>query len=221
VKRDNAKITLAVLFAISIAIANVTAAKLAYFDLPLIGGVAVPAGFVAFGAAFLFSDLMVEFYGKKYAYSVVNGTVLALIFAYGLIFLSISMPKAPFYGSHDAYVQTLSSGSAIVAASVITILISQHVDVRVFSFFKGLTSGSHRWLRNIGSTSVSQAVDTVIFITLAFSIIPAIQGGDPMWGKSLLMIIIGQYLVKIIVAFIDTAPFYLITGIKNGEIGVH
>lgn len=205
--------TLAVLFAVSIAIANVTASKLAWFDVPILGGVAVPAGFVAFGVAFLCSDLMVEFYGKEYAHKVVNGTLIALLFAYGLIFVSISMPVAPFYGVHEAYVTALSSSAAVTIASVVTIYFSQHIDVRIFSFFKKLTSGEHRWFRNIGSTSVSQAVDTVIFITLAFSFFPAIQGGEPMWGTALVLTIVGQYIMKLVVAGLDTIPFYAITTI--------
>jgi len=208
----NLKTTLTVLFGVSIATANVTAAKLAWFDLPLVGEVSVPAGFVAFGVAFLCSDLLVEYYGKDYAHKVVNSTVFALVAAYALIFISISMPVAPFYGEHEAYVTALSSSSAVIAASVITITVSQHIDVRVFAFFKSLTSGSHRWFRNIGSTGISQGIDTVIFITLAFAVFPLIQAGEPqMWGSALILTIVGQYIAKIGVALADTIPFYIIT----------
>ena len=209
------KETLAVLFAVSIAIANVTAAKLAWFSIPILGEVAVPAGFLAFAIAFLCSDLMVEFYGKDYAHKVVNGTILALIGAYILIFTAINMPVAPFYDAHEAYVTTLSSGGAIVAASITTIIISQHIDIRIFSFLNDITSGEHRWVRNIGSTGISQAVDTVIFIVLAFAVFPFLQGGSVMWGTALLLTIIGQYIVKLLVAVLDTIPFYIITSIKN------
>lgn len=211
------KHTLTVLFAVSIATANVTASKLAWFDLPLIGGVAVPAGFLAFGVAFLCSDLIVEFYGQDYAHNVVNGTVVALVAAYGLIYAAILMPVAPFYGGHEAYVSTLSASAAVVAASVITISISQHIDVRIFARFKSLTQGRHKWLRNLGSTSVSQGVDTVLFITLAFAVFPVLQGGEAMWGMALLLTIVGQYIVKLVVALFDTPLFYLISEVSDGE----
>lgn len=210
----NFKTTLTVLFGVSIATANVTAAKLAWFDLPFVGEVSVPAGFVAFGVAFLCSDLLVEYYGKDYAHKVVNSTVFALVAAYALIFISISMPIAPFYGEHEAYVTALSSSSAVIAASVITIIVSQHIDVQIFAFFKQLTSGNHRWLRNIGSTGISQGIDTVIFITLAFAVFPFLQSGQPqMWGMALVLTIVGQYIAKIGVALADTIPFYAITSI--------
>jgi uncharacterized integral membrane protein (TIGR00697 family) len=203
------------LFATSITVANITASKLAWFTLPLIGDVSVPAGFIAFGLAFLCSDLMVEYYGKEYAHSVVNGTVIALVFAYSLIYVSIQMPVAPFYTGHEAYVSTLTSSGAVIAASIITIMVSQHIDVRIFSYFKQITSGEHRWFRNIGSTSISQGIDTVIFITLAFSIFPYIQGGNVMWGEALLLTIVGQYIVKLVVAGADTIPLYVITTMKD------
>ena len=73
-------------FAGSIVLANVLAAKLTWIELPGLGGVAVPAGFVAFGVAYLASDLLVEYHGKEYAATVVNGTVVTLVIAYALVF---------------------------------------------------------------------------------------------------------------------------------------
>lgn len=211
----NTKATLTILFGVSIATANVTAAKLAWFDLPLLGGVAVPAGFVAFGVAFLCSDLLVEFEGKEYAHDVVNGTVVALVAAYALIYVSMLMPAAPFYEHAQAFDTVLGSGAAIVAASVVTIFISQHVDVRVFSSIHRATQGQHKWLRNLGSTSLSQAVDTVLFISLAFAVFPFLQGTDVLWGVPLLLTILGQYLVKLGVAALDTPLFYAVTAARE------
>lgn len=64
------KTLLSVLFATCLVVANVTAAKIAFFTFPIIGGVAIPAGFVAIGIAFLFTDLIGELYGKEHAIGV-------------------------------------------------------------------------------------------------------------------------------------------------------
>lgn len=211
------KPTLTVLLAVSIAIANVTASKLAWFDLPLIGGVAVPAGFVAFGVAFLCSDLLVEYYGPNYAAKVVSGTILALLAAYGLIWVSIALPSAPFYEQSSAFTAVLGQSGAIVAASVVTILVSQQLDVRLFARIQAWTEGRHRWLRNCGSTAVSQAVDTVLFISLGFAVFPLLQtGSTELWGTALLLTIVGQYVVKLAVAVLDTPVFYLVTEVVDG-----
>jgi uncharacterized integral membrane protein (TIGR00697 family) len=199
-------------FAGSIVLANVLAAKLTWFELPIIGGVAVPAGFVAFGVAYLASDLLVEYHGREYAASVVNGTVITLVLGYALIFVAIWMPTAPFYEGQAAFVSTLGGSALILLASVVALALSQHLDVRLFANLKRRTDGRHRWLRNCGSTFVSQGIDTTVFITLGFAIFPAIGlGGDPTWGWSLISIIVGQYIVKLGVAAVDTIPFYAIT----------
>lgn len=203
----NTKTTLTILFGTSIAIANVTAAKLAWFDLPLLGGVAVPAGFVAFGVAFLCSDLLVEFEGREYAHDVVNGTVVALVAAYGLIYVSVALPSAPFYGGTEAFESVLSSGARITVASIVALLVSQHIDVRAFAGLRDRTGARHKWVRNTGSTAFSQGIDTVVFITIAFA-------GTMAW-EAFALTIVGQYLVKVAVAALDTPVFYVVTAARE------
>ena len=101
------KATLMTMFAVSLAIANITAAKLAFFIIPVIGGVAVPAVFFAVGVAFLCTDLISELCGKGIARTVVNGSAVA----YGPIYGAIWMPIAPFYPVYDACVTTLGASA--------------------------------------------------------------------------------------------------------------
>lgn len=200
------------LFAGSVVLANVLAAKLTWLELPVVGGVAIPAGFVAFGVAYLASDLLVEYHGREYAASVVNGTVFTLAVSYLLVYVAIWMPTAPFYDGQTAFVATLGDSASIILASVVALAVAQHMDVRLFSALKARTAGRHRWIRNCGSTAASQGVDTIVFITLGFAIFPALGlGGDPTWGWALVSIIFGQYLVKLLVAIVDTVPFYAVT----------
>ncbi len=119
------------MFAGSVVLANVLAAKLTWIELPGIGGVAVLAGFVAFGVAYLASDLLVEYHGKEYAATVVNGTVVTPVIAYALVFLAIWMPTAPFYDGQEAFVATLGDSASIILASVVALAFAQHLDVRL------------------------------------------------------------------------------------------
>lgn len=211
-KSEDTRAIFTAVFAGSVVLANILAAKLTWVELPGIGGVAVPAGFVAFGLAYLASDLLVEYHGKDYAATVINGTVLTLVLAYALIFLAIWMPTAPFYEGQEAFVTTLGDSASIILASVVALALAQHLDVRLFANLKDRTGGHYRWLRNCGSTAVSQGADTVVFITLGFAIFPALGlGGDPTWGWALVSIVAGQYIVKLVVALIDTLPFYAVT----------
>ena len=210
----NLKATLTILLGSSIAVANITAAKIAAIPLPVMGEVTVPAGFIAFGFAFLMSDLITEFYGEDYAASVVNSTVIALIAAYVLVWIAVALPSAPFYDG-EAYRSVLGGSAAVVAASVVTLALSQRFDVWLFSRLKDYTNGQHRWLRNCVSTGTSQVVDTVVFITLAFAVFPALQGGEVLWGSALVATIVGQYVAKLVVAALDTPLYYAITTAVN------
>jgi hypothetical protein len=208
----NTKITLTTIFAGSIVLANVLAAKLTWVDLPIIGGVAVPAGFVAMGVAYLASDLLVEYHGKDTARSVVNATILTLSISYGLIWVSIAMPTAPFWGLQSAFVSILGGSASIVVASIIALAVAQHIDVSLFASLMNRTDGNHKWIRNCGSTITSQAVDTTLFVGLGFGLLPLLGfGGTAQTGVQLLSIIVGQYVVKVIVAVIDTVPFYILS----------
>lgn len=85
---------------------------------------------------------------------------------------------------------------------MVAYLISQHHDVWAFNFWKKKTKGKHLWWRNNASTLVSQFLDSVIFVFIAFygifDVVP---------------LIIGNYVVKIIIALVDTPFMYGISAL--------
>lgn len=205
------KYVLSIAFATSLVMANVLATKLAWFTVPFVGGVAVPAGFFAIAVAFLCTDLMSETYGKAVARKTVNGTVLAMGMAYILIQIAIWFQPAPFYGAQSAYANVLGGSSTVVLAAILTTLVSQHIDVTVFHYVRAYTDGHHKWARNLTSTGLSQLVDTTLFIVLAFLILPLIIGGSTVPVSAVGGMVLGQYAVKMVVAVADTPVFYLLT----------
>ena len=58
------------------------------------------------------------------------------------------------------------------------------------------------WLRNNASTMISQFFDTSIFFILAFSFV--------MPFDLIVKLIIGDYMIKLIMALLDTPIFYLL-----------
>lgn len=105
-------------------------------------------------------------------------------------------------------IQQLAFGA--VAASMLAYLLAQFVDVYLFHFWKSLTKGKHLWLRNNGSTMVSQIVDTtaVILITHFYARALPIIPDQPVWPQLLLYIATG-YAFKFAVALLDTPVIYL------------
>lgn len=200
----NLKYLLSGIFVGSIVVANVTAAKVAS-----IGGMVVPAGFIAIAIAFLASDLLSELYGPRAAHDTVNAAIGALVVGWALIYAAIWLPAAPFYTQQSAYAGILGSSNTIVLAGICTMLVSQHLDVRVFHEIRQRVSW--RFARNVGSTATSQFVDTALFVTLAFGVFPTFLGGMTMGANALWALIVGQYVVKVGVAVLDTPVFYAVT----------
>jgi hypothetical protein len=205
---------LTALFAGSIVLANVLAAKVAAIDFGLVT-VTVPAGFVAIGVAFLATDLLGELHGRDTARRVVNATIPVLAVAYGLVAVAIAFPVASVGVPQAAFATTLDSGAAIVLASLVTLFVSQHVDVTVFHAIRERTNGRHKWARNLSSTGISQLVDTVLFIGLGFVVFPALLGGTPLPLVAVPGLVVGQYVAKLAVAALDTPLFYVATWLSD------
>ena len=89
-------------------------------------------------------------------------------------------------------------------------LAAQFVDVYMFHFWKKLTRGKHLWLRNNGSTMVSQLVDTVavILVTHYYAKALPVDSAKPIFNQLLIFIVSG-YTFKLFAALLDTGPFYL------------
>ncbi|MBI1336436.1 MAG: queuosine precursor transporter [Phycisphaera sp.] len=100
-----------------------------------------------------------------------------------------------------------------VTASMIAYMAAQFCDVYLFHFWKKITKGKHLWLRNNGSTMVSQIVDTtaVILITHFYAHALPVNPDHPIWPQLGLFIATG-YAFKWVAAALDTIPFYLGVG---------
>ncbi len=193
-----------VLFATSIVVANVIAGKIVAFG----DNFMVPAAVITYAFSFLFTDIIHEKYGTKQAQQTVLLGFVAQVFASVMILVGQFLPAAPFAGeAQAAYDTLLGQNLRFVLASMAAYLVSQHVDVYLFSKLKNSTNNKHKWLRNNLSTIPSQLIDTSIFITIAFiGTVPNI------W-----IMIVSQFAVKMVIALLDTPLFYLFTRTKKGQ----
>ena len=188
-------------------VSNIIAAKVI-----VIWKLVVPAAIIIYPFTFLLTDIIGELYGKQEADRTVWYGFLASVFAMVMIYAGMLLPPAPFMQKQQtAYELLLGPNRRIVLASLLAYLCSQKHDVWAFHVLKHLTGGRHKWLRNNLSTMVSQFVDTVIFIGLAF------WGTVPHLGK----MILGQYVIKVLIALLETPLFYAFTmgRSSDGHIG--
>lgn len=119
---------------------------------------------------------------------------------------------APVLRDETLFGRLAASTRQAVLASMIAYLFAQFVDVWLFHFWKRVTRGRHLWLRNNGSTVVSQLVDTVCVVLVTFW--GAIVGGEVPFSQVLAWIS-GGYAFKLLAALLDTGPFYLLVGVLS------
>tara|TARA_B100001750_G_C15199538_1_gene442882 strand:- start:1 stop:612 length:612 start_codon:yes stop_codon:yes gene_type:complete len=190
-------VALSMIFASLILVANITAVKIIS-----IGPESIDAGIVAYPLTFLISDVISEIYGKRTATKIVWMGFAVNIMMVSLIFIVGKIPPAPFWIDQSAYDSILGSIPRIVAASMLAFLISQNHDVLAFDMWKRVTKGKYLWFRNNASTSVSQLIDTVVFVIIAFA-------GTYSWGTIWSMIWV-TYIIKLLVAVLDTPILYFL-----------
>ena len=196
-------IALAMSFATLLLVANIIAVKPVAF-----GGWVLPAGVIAYPFTFLITDTISELYGRRVATRVVwygFGLSAAMVI---LVYVARVLPAAVFWQNQDAYDSILGSVPRLVLGSMIAYLMSQHIDVIMFHILRHFTNSRHLWLRNTASTIISQSIDTVLFISIAFS------GSVPqsvLWNM-----MATQYVIKICIAFADTPLVYaLVASIRS------
>ncbi len=176
-------------------------------------GLAVTGGNALYGAVFLATDLLSEHFGKKDAQrSVMLGFFTMILFVVLTQVLLLFTPNE--YDYADEGLKTLFSVTPrIMLGSLLAYFIAQNIDVYIFEWIKNATNGKYLWLRNNGSTMISQLIDTLIFTSVgltAFSFLPfeGVIPTDIFWENVLF-----TYVIKLLVAGVDT-PFLYMSKLK-------
>jgi uncharacterized integral membrane protein (TIGR00697 family) len=219
------QVALIALFVTALVTAQVTAAKiLAFslpFSLPVTGAtLSLPGAALAYAVTFFASDCYAELYGKRAAQVMVNVAFVMNFVLLALVWSTILAPAAPTSIDPTQFRQVLGASTNIVIASLAAYLVSQNWDVIVFHRLREATDGDRLWLRNIASTASSQLLDTVIFVTLGFLVVPELLGvgvAPPL--PVIASLIVGQYLLKLLIALVDTPFVYAVVGVVRSRDG--
>jgi queuosine precursor transporter len=157
-------VTIAVFFVTTLVVSNVIAVKLVEIE-----GRVFPAGLVIFPLAYLLGDVLTEVYGYRAARQVIWLGFACNLLAVGAIQAAIQLPAAPFYVLDEAYADVLGTTWRLFLASLAAYLVGELANAIVLARMKVATGGRFLWTRTIGSTVVGEGLDSVIFVTLAFS----------------------------------------------------
>ena len=214
-RSDAGRIALVALFVTALTTAQLTASKLLEFglptDLPVTGAsIVLPGAALAYALTFFASDCYSELYGRRAAQVMVNVGFGMNFVLLALVWSTILAPGANPEAAGQ-YRSVLAPGTNIVLGSLVAYVVSQNWDVLVFHRIREATGPSMLWLRNLVSTASSQAIDTVLFVVVAFYAAPRLFGlGTQFEIPVILALIVGQYLLKLLIAVVDT-PFVYAT----------
>ncbi|HRX91984.1 MAG TPA: queuosine precursor transporter [Candidatus Izemoplasmatales bacterium] len=183
--------------AISTIIANIQVTK----NITLFG-VEATLGNITYGTIFLATDALNEIYGKKSAQKAVLMGFYVMVATVVLMQMAIWFIPSTSDLNNDALRSIFGFFPRLLGASLTAFLISQFLDVHLFQKIREkLPSDKFLWVRNNGSTFISQLVDTAIFVPIAFLGVYS--------GSVLLQIGLTTYLIKVIVAMLDTPFLYI------------
>jgi hypothetical protein len=100
----------------------------------------------------------------------------------------------------------------ILLASFVAYLMGEFANAFVLAKLKIATRGRWLWLRTIGSTVVGQALDSTVFVTLAFA------GSMP--DAALAGLVMGQWIFKVLYEAAGTPLVYAVVGWLKAREGV-
>lgn len=182
---------------ISTIIANIQVIKLVELF-----GIEATLGNIVYASSFLVTDILSENYGKNYAKKSIYFGFFSMISFTLLMNMALWFAPSANDIAQDSMQTLFSLMPRVAIASLAAYAVSQFHDVHAYEFWrKRFPLDKHLWIRNNLSTMISQALDTLVFSAIAF------------WGvfpkEVLIEIVITTYLLKWLVAALDTPFIYL------------
>lgn len=173
----------------------------------------VALGTILFASTYLCTDILAEHYGRDAARRGVWMGFSALLLFNVVMILTLGfapltdaqagLDMAWAVPTHGHLTALFTPAPALFAAGMAAYLLSQYHDIWLYQVLSRLTGKRHLWLRNNASTWISGLIDNTVFSVLAWVVFAA----DPIgWHPLIFTFILGTYLLRVVVAFIDT-PF--------------
>jgi uncharacterized integral membrane protein (TIGR00697 family) len=175
-----------------------------------LGPLIVPAAVIIFPFTYILSDIFNEVYGYRATRRTAWYAFGANLLMVGLFKLAILIPGASFWSpeAQKAFEDVLGGTWRILIASLSAYMIGDLVNDIIFKTMKGMHGEKKFGLRSVFSSMIGVAIDSVVFITVAFY-------GTPFFTYA---IIPSQWSVKILYEII-LLPFtiWAVKKIKQAE----
>ncbi|MEO0072423.1 MAG: queuosine precursor transporter [candidate division WOR-3 bacterium] len=185
------------IYVVYLALSQIIASKIANFNLGFFK-FSAPAAVLIFPFTFQITDIVNEAFGRYEVHRMIAIAFITQVLMTLFLYLGTALPPAPFWSGAGAWQEIINLVPRITLASWIAFLVSENLDAILYAQLRRFTKGKHLWLRNIFSDVPSLAVDSIIFVSLAF------YGQVPIWP-----LIQGQIVLKCLIGIVDTPFMYL------------
>jgi hypothetical protein len=173
-----------------------------------VAGYVMSIGVIPWPVVFITTDLVNEYYGPKAVQRLTALSALLILYVFVLLFVCMAVPAADISPvGDDAFHAVFGQSLWIIGGSLVAFVCSQLLDAGLFVVARRFTGGRMLWLRAVGSTVVSQLIDTFVINAIAFGLPGKLTGGE------VIELSFTNYTYKFLVA-LATLPFiYLGHGI--------
>ncbi|MEM6290895.1 MAG: queuosine precursor transporter [Myxococcota bacterium] len=135
------------------------------------GGWVMSIGVIPWPVVFVTTDLVNEYYGPRAVRRLTLLAIALIVYTFGLLYLCMLVPAADISPVDDAsFDRVFGQSMWIIVGSIVAFALSQLLDASVFVFLRRWTKSRLLWLRAVGSTIISQLIDTFVINTIAFGL---------------------------------------------------
>ena len=152
------------IFVATLLVSNIAAQKL----IP-VGPFVFTGGILLFPVAYIFGDILTEVYGYAKTRQVIWTGFAANILMAAFLWLVVELPPAPGWDLQEEFSSALGLLPRVVVGSIVAYWLGEFSNSIVMAKMKVWTDGRLLWTRTISSTLVGQAVDTIVFVAIAFA----------------------------------------------------
>lgn len=208
-KREFVFLVLSGIFITNALLAELIGGKIIQF-----GAFTLSLGVIQWPIVFITTDLINEYFGKRGVRNLSIFTAILISYSFLVLFIGMQIPAVSFSSVTDESFNNVFGQSLwIIVGSLIAFLLSQAVDVFVFWMVRARTKGKLLWLRATGSTLVSQLVDSLVVLGIAFYLpgqLGLVPPGGQAWTLDQYLGTAGSnYTYKLLVAIAMTPVIYL------------
>lgn len=206
-RKDTIYLILTAFFISNAILAELIGGKLIFIplDLPFVGRPSASIGVIPWPIVLIATDIMNEYFGKEGVKKITWMTSAMIAYCFVILYIAVQVPAADFSPVNDEAFRTVFGQSLwIIVGSLIAFMASQLIDVTVFWMVRKHTGSGRLWLRTTGSTVVSQLIDSLVIIGIAFWLPGKIS------SQEFFNVALTNYSYKLLIAIGLTPVIYII-----------